>query len=243
MRQLLPVPIDDVAPYDVYGVDQPARLVRINMVSSVDGRVTDSDGRAGGIGGDGDWEVYRALRALCDAVLVGAGTARIEGYGPHRLTKQLAELRRADGLEAPAAIVLVSRSLQLDTSTPLFTEAKTPTMVLTCASSPADRRRALERHGPVIVAGDGDVDLADGLRQLADDHGLTHVLCEGGPSLNSAMLAARVVDELCITFAPLVTGDDGHRIVAPPAVGVRLAPLSVCEQDGELYVRYAVLGR
>lgn len=241
MRQLLPAPIDDVSPYEVYGAAQPTRLVRMNMVSSIDGRVTDADGRAGGLGGDGDWEVYRALRALADGVLVGAGTARTEGYGPHRLTRSLAELRRADGRPDPAAIIVVSRSLQLDASTPLFTQAVTPTIVLTCAAATAKVDGALTERARLVVAGEDSVDLADGLLQLDEEHGIRRIVCEGGPTLNTAMLAAGLIDEICLTVAPKVAGDEGPGLVTPPAVGVGLELRSVCEQDGELYARYGVL--
>ena len=240
MRQLLPFPADDVEPYDVYRVAPDPGCVRINMVSSVDGRVTDAEGRSGGLGGDGDWQVFRSLRALADGVLVGAGTARAEGYGPHRLTADLAARRRADGRPAPAAVVVVSSSLDLDPSTPLFADAVTPTMVLTSAGSADGAPDALRRAATFVVAGDVNVDLAEGLRLLADEHGIRHVLCEGGPALNTALLATGRVDELCITVAPLMTGRYGHGIVTPPAVAAGLELRSLCEQDGELYARYGV---
>jgi riboflavin-specific deaminase-like protein len=238
MRQLLPFPADDVQPYDIYGADQPTRLVRINMVASVDGRITDDDGTSGGLGGDGDFQVFRALRALADGILVGAGTARAEGYGPHRLPRELAERRRQDGRPAPAAVIVVSQSLDLDERSRLFAEAVTPTTVLTCASSPKDRRDALAEVGRVVVAGDEHVDLAAGLRRLADDDGIERVVCEGGPWLNTTLLDAGLADELCLTVAPQLTGTAGSGIVAPPAPAARLELRSACEQDGELYLRY-----
>ncbi|HSJ45703.1 MAG TPA: dihydrofolate reductase family protein, partial [Euzebyales bacterium] len=85
-----------------------------------------------------------------------------------------------------------------------------------------------------------NVDLAEGLRLLAVEHGIRHVLCEGGPALNTALLATGLVDELCITVAPLLTGAYGHGIVSPPAVRAALELRGLCEQDGELYARYGV---
>lgn len=240
MRQLLPFPADDVEPYDVYRLAQATRFVRINMVASVDGSVTDSEGRAGGLGGDGDWRMFRALRALADGILVGAGTARLEGYGPHRLPAGLAARRRADGRADPAAIIVVSRSLQLDPDAPLFAEARTPTIVLTCAAAPADRRRLLERRAQVLQAGDDTVDLAGALRLLSDVHGINQIVCEGGPLLNRHLLESGTVDELCITFAPLLTGSAGENVISPPATAAALDLVGLCEQDGELYARYAI---
>jgi riboflavin-specific deaminase-like protein len=243
MRQLLPSPVDDVEPYDVYRTPPGRGLVRINMASSIDGRVTAGDGLSGGLTGAGDLAVFEALRALADGVLVGAGTARAEGYGPYRPSDELVARRSADGRLEPAAIILVSRSLELDPTTALFTEAQTPTIVLTAAASASRATAALRRQARLIVAGDDAVDLAAGVRILADEHGIRSLLCEGGPSLNTALWATGLVDELCVTLAPTVTGADGPGIVAPPASPLDLDLRGLCEQDGELYARYGVQTR
>ncbi|CAN5805965.1 pyrimidine reductase family protein [soil metagenome] len=239
MRQLLPRASDRVDPYDAYRPDDPhAPFLRLNMVASADGAVTDRRGRSGGLGGDGDRVVFRALRALADAVLVGAGTVRAEKYGPHRPPEALAARRFADGRARPAAIVVVSQSLDVDIGAPLFTEAEVPTVVLTCAASDPDRRAAIERVGRLVVAGDARVDLAAGLTGLRERLGCAHVLCEGGPTLNAALLAAGLVDELCLTVAPQLMGGSGPRLAADLEPSRDLDLIAVCEQDGELLLRY-----
>jgi riboflavin biosynthesis pyrimidine reductase len=241
MRQLLPFPVENVAPYDVYRPDEGTdRLLRINMVASADGHATDQTGVTEGLGDEGDHELFRSLRALADGILVGAETVRIEGYGPHRLRKDLAELRRRDGRPDPAAIMVVSRSLALDPQAPIFTEAKTPTIVLTCASAPADRRTRLAAATPVIVTGDETVDFTAAFDQLAERFDITHVLCEGGPTLNRALLHTGLVDELCLTISPQLTGAAAISIVRPPAPAADLELGGLCEQNGELFARYQV---
>lgn len=244
---------DDVQPYEVYRPENPSvPLLRVNMVASADGRATDRAGRSGGLGGPGDREVFRSLRALADGILVGAGTARTEAYGPHRVALHLAPRRRADGRTRPAAIVVVSRSLQLDAASRLFTEAETPTVVLTCAAAPGSAREALRAVAEVVVAGEDEVDLPLGLQRLRDELGIRHVLCEGGPLLNGALLACGLVDELCLTVSPVLVGGAGLAIVRGEAsdaaqslsgsvVGASLRLETVCEQDGELYLRYTLL--
>jgi riboflavin-specific deaminase-like protein len=243
MRLLWPEPRADVEPYDAYRLDDPDRpWLRLDMVTSLDGAVADAEGRSGSLGGEGDWAVFLALRALADAVLVGAGTVRAEGYGPHRLRPGLAERRAADGRPGPAAIVVVSRSLELDTSAPLFTEAVTPTVVLTCAAAPGDRQAAVRRAGRLVVAGDEDVDLAEGLARLRAD-GLVQLVCEGGPTLNRALLAAGLVDELDVTLAPALVqqGRPGAQGLAGTlAERVDLALVQVGQADDELFLRYRV---
>ena len=241
MRQLLPFPAEDITPYEVYRPDEGrARFLRINMVSSIDGQATDPSGVTAQLGGDGDLEVFRSLRALADGILVGAGTARAEGYGPHRLRADLAALRERDGRPGPAAIVVVSGRLDLDPHSRLFAEAKTPTIVVTAAASPADRRRQLAAITPVIVAGDDEIDLADAFDQLAERFAIHHVLCEGGPTLNSALLRTGLVDELCLTLAPVLFGTGSTTIVRPVAPSAMMDLLGLCEQDSELYARYRV---
>jgi riboflavin-specific deaminase-like protein len=241
VRQLLPEARPDVSPYDAYRSDGP--LLRCNMVMSLDGSVVDREGRSGGLGGAGDREVFRTLRALCDAVLVGAGTARAEGYGPHRLRADLAARRRADGRPAPAAVVVVSRSLRLDPDAALFTDARTPTVVLTCAAAPAERLAVLRRRGVVLSAGGEHVDLAAGVRRLRDELGFGQLLCEGGPALNAGLLDADLVDELCVTVAPRLLGAPGRPLVEPLGAARQLDLLALLTDDGELFARYGVRRR
>lgn len=241
MRQLLPEPAEDVDCYDAYRPADPhGAWLRLNMVATVDGAATDPHGRSGSLGGEGDAEVFRTLRALADGILVGAGTVRVEGYGPHRVRADLAARRRADGRHAPAAFVVASRSLDLDLAAPLFTEAVTPTVVLTCGAAPAARRRAAGERAHVVVAGDDAIDLAAGIEKLRAEYGLAHLLCEGGPSLNEELFAADVVDELCLTVAPQLVGGPGPRIIRDLAHPRAATLTALFEHEGELYTRYRV---
>lgn len=239
MRRLLPDPAEDV---DVYAAVAPSRRrwLRVNFVESLDGGVVDAEGRSGGLGGPGDHALFHALRAHADVVLVGAGTARQEGYGPHRPSEALAAGREADGRPSPAAIALVSGRLDLDPEARVFTEAITPTVVLTSAASPEDRRRALGEVARVVVAGDAHVDLAEGLRLLRDDLGLESVVCEGGPTLAGSLLSAGLADELCLTLAPTLTGAGGPRIVEHLTGRVALRLTRVLESGGELLLAYEI---
>jgi riboflavin-specific deaminase-like protein len=242
VRQLLPILRDEADLYDVYRPEEPsAPLLRLNMIATVDGAVRDEHGRTGGLAGEGDREVFRTLRALADGILVGAGTVRVESYGPHRLRSDLARRREADGRPMPAPIVVVSRSLAFDLSAPLFSEAGTPTVVVTCEAASARQRRAIERVGRLIVAGEQDVDLPRALAALRSELGLAHLLCEGGPTLNAGLLAGRLVDELCLTYAPILAGPGQLSLVAGSITAQQLKLVSLCQQDNELYTRYRLV--
>lgn len=243
MRQLLPEGAPDVVPYKVYRPAEPhGSLLRLNMVASVDGRVTDAQGRSDGLGDEGDHAVFRALRALADGIMVGAQTARVERYGAHRLHASVAARRRADGRAQPATMVVVSRSLDLDYDGRLFTEARVPTVVLTCAAAPPERLARARAAGMVVVAGEREVDLGAGVRRLREEHGLSHLLCEGGPILNGALIEAGLVDELCLTTSPVLMGTEVRALNPPLSARHALSLLSLCEQDGSLFARYRLRG-
>lgn len=227
MRRLLPEPSDSVDLREAYTVDAD-RHVRVNFASSADGAVS-VDGKSKGLSSPADRDLFHLLRAMSDVVLVGAGTARAENYGG---------ARESDG-RIPT-IAVVSRSLDLDPGSRLFTDTQVPPIVVTCADAPADRREALASIADVVVAGTEVVDVTDALDQLAE-RGLRRVVCEGGPHLFGWLVAAGALDELCLTLAPLIAGGRAGRIVAGLEGGA-VEPLrleQVLEEDGHLFLRYS----
>ncbi|HUF33680.1 MAG TPA: pyrimidine reductase family protein [Acidimicrobiales bacterium] len=228
MRQLLPDPVDDVDPEVVYADDdRPAPVgrpwVMANMVTSADGSAA-VDGRSGPLGGPADRAVFHLLRSLADVILVAAGTVRAEHYRPAR---------------GPAPIAVVTRSLDLDLTSALFTEATARTIVVTCAAADPGRLAAVREVADVVVAGDERVDVAAALAALGE-RGHRLVLCEGGPTLLGQVASAGVLDELCLTISPILTAGDGPRLLDGPALtppaALRLATL--LEDDGTLFARY-----
>jgi riboflavin biosynthesis pyrimidine reductase len=137
-------------------------------------------------------------------------------------------------------IAVVSRRASLDPASGLVTEAVSPTILVTCASADADRRAALADAGVIVlVCGEDDVDLPLALDRLAE-LGHEHVLCEGGPSLLHAALAAGVVDELDLSIAPALVGS-GPRLLEGALPGLpRLELRQLLEEDGVLFTRYAL---
>ncbi|SDU74079.1 pyrimidine reductase family protein [Jiangella alkaliphila] len=201
MQQLYPPgdAVDLDAAYAYPPLDGGATWLRANMVTSLDGAVQGPDGRSATVSSPPDRVVLSLLRRLADVVLAGAGTVRAEHYGP-----------------AQRPIAVASRSLDLDPAAPLFTEATHQTIVLTCASSPADRQAALREVADVVVAGETTLDVPAAVRALAE-RGLTRILCEGGPHLLAAIVAADALDELCYTLTPSMVGGRSHRLLEAPS--------------------------
>jgi Pyrimidine reductase, riboflavin biosynthesis len=222
-----------------YSLAEPGeRWARVNFVASLDGSATD-EGRSAGLGDAADKRVFDVLRRLCDVVVVGAGTVRVEGYGPMRVDEPAAQWRRAHGLAEHPVFAIVSSRLDLDPGSRIFTDAPVRPIVVTSSDAPAHARSALERVADVIICGPGSVDTSTMLDRLAE-RGLTRVHCEGGPHLFGRMIADGTVDELCLTLSAQLEGGDGPRISTGPtphtARGMRLA--QVLLSGSTLLLRY-----
>lgn len=244
MHRLLPEPAGDVDDAELEQLyDYPQSLdtpwVQVNFVASADGAVT-VEGRADGLSSPADKKIFSLGRDLADVILVGAGTAHIEGYRGVKPTEIRAERRARLGRSKLPPIAVVTRRCSIGPDSPLLTDTTIPPIVITCAGAPEDRRTALTGAGAdLIVAGDNTVDLAHALSALAT-RGLFRVNCEGGPQLFGELIAENLVDQLCLTISPLLVGGDATRIahgLLPPAPDPRdLA--SVLTHDGHLMLRY-----
>jgi len=202
---------------------RPPRLpwLRVNMVSTLDGAANGESGKSGSINNDADQAVFQALRAQADAVIVGAGTARTEGYRV-----------------AAVPLVIVSHSGQVPEQ---LREAPAGAVLLALpASSPGlDDARALLGGENVIVVGDDQVDLP-ALKEALVGRGLRNLLSEGGPSLLRDLLASGAADELTLTWVPRLIGGVHPRIVMGASVDVDLELAVLLEQDGTLLGRWFV---
>ncbi len=232
-----PGPVSDgdlVAAYDHRGP-----LLRVNFVTSLDGAV-EVDGYSAGLAGPADKRLFRLLRQVCDVLLVGAGTLRHERYDAVRLDEPRRSWRAAHGLAPYLTLAVVSATLDLDPAQKAFSDAAVRPIVFTRTGAPADRRAAIAEVADVVDCGDSGVDLGIALAELRR-RGLAHVLSEGGPHLFASMLAADLVDELCLTVSPLLAGPGAGRIVAGRAATAprTLRLISALDGgDGSLLLRY-----
>jgi riboflavin biosynthesis pyrimidine reductase len=256
LRQLYPIAtdggdVDLVAAYtpelDQWRATRPKGAsarpwTRVNMVTSVDGAVTVS-GRSGGLSDDIDKQIFRLLRFMADAVLVGAGTVRAERYGPARIPDDIADQRVARGQAAIPPIVVVSASGELDPGLPLLDpdlvgDGPVPIIVTCAGNEPVVRK--LGGRAEALVAGDGAVDLALAM-QLLGERGIEVVVSEGGPILNASMVHAGLLDEMCLTVSPLTVAGDAARIVGGNHEFPTPAPMElahIIEADSTLYTRW-----
>jgi riboflavin-specific deaminase-like protein len=246
VRQIHPTVRDHVDAFELYAADaRPASpdrpWVMVNMVASVDG-ATAVAGRSGALGGEGDRRVFRAVRAVADVIVAAAATVRAEDYGPPIISEGVRTARLARGQTPVPTLAVITNTLDLDPDARLFSERSgaAPPLVITSSLAPAHAREKLGSHAEIVVAGDERVDLPRALRAIAE-RGARTVLVEGGPSLNGQLIAAGLVDELCLTVSPLLVGGSSARIAHGIGTDtlhrLRLDRILVDEGDA-LFLRY-----
>ncbi|HET7068879.1 MAG TPA: dihydrofolate reductase family protein [Nocardioides sp.] len=199
--------------------DQP--WLRVNMVSTVDGAATGEDGTSRSINNGVDKMVFDLLRELSDAVVVGAGTVRIEGYAVGR-----------------KPLVVVSRTGSVP---PTQRSARSGQVLMATVSTAPhlEEARSLLGGENVLVLGSHRVDLA----RMKDElvlRGFRHLLSEGGPHLLRDLLDQGVVDELDTTVVPRMISGSHRRITDGPPVDAPLRLATLVEEDGTLLARWFV---
>ena len=203
----------------------------------LDGHAT-YQGRTKELGSEADHQLFHALREHADAVMAGAGTVRLEGYGPTIKSEERKARRAERGLEPLPLAVVVSGSLNLPPELPLLQDPDSRVVIITASAEELDRHQGADR----LLARPGrrgELELRPFMERLRREHGSEYVLCEGGPTLNRDLLAEGLMDELFLALSPKLLGGSVFPIVNGPLPGPAEAELlSAHEGDGDLFLRY-----
>jgi riboflavin-specific deaminase-like protein len=208
----------------------------LNMVSSLDGKATIA-WRTKGLSTELDRQLFHRLRTQADAIMVGAGTVRAERYGRMAKSDELRAAREQEGLAPDPLAVVVSARLDLPADLPLLNEPEQRVVIATGSDASLP-----DLESQIVYERTGD-DLPLLMTRLRQEHGVRSVVCEGGPTLNSYLVAAGLVDELWLTLNAKLAGGAaaltivaGRELVEP----LDLEPVSVAEGDGDLFTRWRV---
>jgi riboflavin biosynthesis pyrimidine reductase len=231
---------DPLAAYSTVDRSRPinACWVMANMVGGLDGSAA-IGGRVADLSTPPDADLFVAMRALADVVLVGAETLRREGYGGLSLPAERITDRTAAGMSAEPAFAVVTKSLNVDWSGKPFADTGARrAIVITCEAADPRRMEHARKVADVIVAGRDRVDPVEAMVRLSA-RGHRVVLCEGGPTWLGEMVAADQLDEFCLTISPLMGGDPLPVSVSPPGGPlVRLSLMHVLAEGDTLFLRY-----
>lgn len=226
---------------DLYAFPDPVPAsgwVRASMVSTVDGSAVGADGRSGSVSSPADRALFSVLRGLADVILVGAGTARAERYLPPEPKPEFAD-RRADAGQRPAPVLAVVSRSAVPSDLPWLCDDPSGSLILLPETADTMRWRDALGADRVLVCGQKDVDPRCAITELAA-RGLTRIQVEGGPAWLGQILAANLLDELCLTLTPMLVGGPGPRVVTGPAAQLRIRPVHLVECDGTLLGRWRI---
>ncbi|WP_265443936.1 dihydrofolate reductase family protein [Flexivirga meconopsidis] len=196
------------------GASTNPSLVRLNMAATIDGSATGDDNRAGSINTPPDNRVFQLLRAWADVIVAGSGTVRAEHYDAAVTDPRWTKVR-AGRPDHPALAVL-------------------------SASGQVPPEVGTNKGGEVLaVRSSADRPFSEVVDELREK-GYQRILFEGGPTIAGETLAQGVIDELCLTWTPMLVGGDGPRIAHGPAMDRPLTLLSMLEEDGTFIGRWQV---
>jgi riboflavin biosynthesis pyrimidine reductase len=223
--------LDSYRPWDDPPAERPH--VALNFAATLDGRAS-IDGHSGPIGSDTDTAMLVGLRQRFDAVMIGAGTMRVERYGRIITDPEKRERRESVGLPSDPLMVIVG-GLDLPWDAGLFTDGGGRVVLFTAAEGdPPETATPLE----VVHAPEGRVDMATALRHLRAEHGVRAVLCEGGPRIHSQLQAGGLADELFLTIAPKLVGAGATILEGALPEVPELELLWLLREGSELFARY-----
>ncbi len=218
-------------------VDRPYTIV--NFVASADGHAA-FRGRSRWLSDDADRELFHGLRERVDAVMAGTGTLRSERYGRMVRDPERRRRRTAAGLRPEPLAVIISRSGDVPTDIPLFSDPGSRIVVFTSGGLDTS---GLAAQVDVVRLDPGELTLTTMMRRLRSGFDVRSLLCEGGPTLFGALLQESLVDELFLSLAPKLTGGGtAPAITAGPELA-ELRTMSLVwafELEGVLYLRYAL---
>lgn len=210
--------------------------VACNFIGTLDGRAT-IGGSTEALGFHTDARVLMRMRTFADAVLIGAGTMRVERYERMLPVPRLRGYREQIGLAADPLTVLVSESMRLPWDAKLFADGHGEVVVATTSPiSPPRTETDVE-----VWRYEGAIDLADLFGRLREERGVEAISCEGGPAVLRTLLAADLVDDLFLTLNPILVGEGERSLIHGPLKAPIPARLAwVLEAEEELFTRWRI---
>ena len=224
--------------------DRPYTL--LSCAISLDGCLDDTSGQRLVLSNSADLDRVDAVRASCDAVLVGAGTVRADDPRLGVRCPERRAQRVAEGRQATPRKVTLTRHPTLDPDAAIFASGEGDPLVYCATPAVAATRERLGDTATVVDAGD-DPD-AGWVSTDLRARGVRRLLVEGGQDVLAQFLGAGLADELQLVVAPVFVGDSrAPRLLGPGGVPVagrgRVDLAQVRQIDDVVLLRYALSTR
>jgi len=210
---------------------------------SIDGYLDSATDERLLLSNEADLDRVDAVRASCDAILVGAATVRNDN--PRLLVRSRArrDERVARGLPPSPTKVTVTCRAKLDPCANFFATGETDNLVYCASETVTEARDRLESVATVVDGGQ-----TVSMRRVSEDlytRGVRRLMVEGGGTMHTQFLTGDLADELALVVAPFFVGDSrAHRFVGDgtyPWHPGRRATLAETRQIGDVVLlRYAL---
>jgi riboflavin-specific deaminase-like protein len=217
----------------------------INMAMSADGKISSYRRESFPLGSRYDKKLMNELRARADAVIIGSGTLKVDGFPLLVRNAELLEQRKRKGVPLQPLNVLISSTLKIPLNKKFFHHTGTKKIVFTGSSADKELVRKAAKLAEVVVLPTKAISPASVIDNLAR-RGIRRILLEGGGEVNFSFLKAALVDELFITVTPCIVGGayaptvvDGKGFLRDALVSLEL--ISAKRIENEVFLRYRVL--
>ena len=184
----------------------PRPFVFLNVAVTADGKIASEDHAVTTFGSPSDSHHLYELRATADAILCGARTLEATRATLGNGAEAFRRRRLRKGLREHPLRLVVSGSGSISSSAAIWSQRFSPILVLTTERSRGQWKRLRGLADDIWCLGRSTIDFRKALERLHWEHGVQRLLCEGGGELNEALIREGLVDELHITFCPLLLG-------------------------------------
>lgn len=206
--------------------------VRANFATAMNGVIA-VDGKSKEVSGSADRYVFGFLRSQCDSILVGASTALKENYSVPSSTGSNGK---------PPQLIVATNSLKIPANANFLSEERRPIIITSEMSMDKQSGlvKQLETVAQIIPIGKEEINFNLILAQLRQQ-GFLLTLFEGGPALFSSLLIQHIVNELCLTIAPLLGKGEPTGIAnIGDSESIKLSLESSFQIDDFVFCRYII---